>query len=207
MELVLLWWFILFVLGIVVFPISFILLKHLPDKGYAFSKILALLLMGYLSWLLGYIAFNGGTILLAFALIIAFSGSIIWKGVGRSFFTYVKKELGFLLLEEILFLVVFLIAGAYKMRVHDIVGTEKPMDFAFINGILASPSMPPQDPWLSGGSISYYYFGYLIVAVMAKVSQVSSGEAFNLAIALIWALAALGAFSLRYVLTTRYLYS
>jgi YYY domain-containing protein len=207
MELVLLWWFILFVLGIVVFPISFILLKHLPDKGYAFSKILALLLIGYLSWLFGYISFNGGTILLAFALIIAFSVLIILKGVGRSFFEYIKTDLGFLLLEEILFLVIFLIAGAYKMRTHDIVGTEKPMDFAFINGILASPSMPPQDPWLSGGSISYYYFGYLIVAVMSRISQVSSGEAFNLAIAMIWALAALGAFSLTYALTRRYRYS
>jgi len=207
MELVLLWWFILFVFGITVFPISFILLKHLFDKGYAFSKVLSLLLIGYLSWLLGYISFNGVTILLAFVLVVAFSFLIIWKGVGRSFFVYVKKEVGFLLLEEILFLVVFLIAGAYKMRTHDIVGTEKPMDFAFINGILASPSMPPQDPWLSGGSISYYYFGYLIVAVMARVSRVSSGEAFNLAIAMIWALAALGAFSLVYALTRRYRYS
>jgi YYY domain-containing protein len=207
MELVLLWWFILFVFGMVTFPISFILLKHLFDKGYAFSKALALLLIGYLSWLLGYISFNSVTILLAVVLVTAFSILVIGKGVGRSFFAYVKKELGFLLLEEVLFLVVFLIAGAYKMRTHDIVGTEKPMDFAFINGILASPSMPPQDPWLSGGSISYYYFGYLIVAVMSRVSQVSSGEAFNLAIAMTWALAALGAFSLVYSLTRRYRYS
>ncbi len=207
MGLVLLWWFILFVFGIVIFPISYILLKNLFDKGYAFSKILSLLLVGYLSWILGYIAFNGVTILLAFFIVTGFSFLIIWKGVGRSFFIYAKKEIGFLLLEEILFLVVFLIAGAYKMRTHDIVGTEKPMDFAFINGILASPSMPPQDPWLSGGSISYYYFGYLIVAVMSRISRVSSGEAFNLAIAMIWALSALGAFSLVYSLTRRYRYS
>jgi YYY domain-containing protein len=207
MELVLLWWFILFVFGIVTFPISYILLKHLFDKGYVFSKVLALLMIGYFSWLLGYVSFNGLTIFLAFFIIVIFSLLIIWKGVGRSFFEYIKKEVGFLLLEEILFLIIFLIAGAYKMRTHDIVGTEKPMDFAFINGILASPSMPPQDPWLSGGSISYYYFGYLIVAVMSRVSQVSSGEAFNLAIAMIWALSALGAFSLVYALTRRYRYS
>ncbi len=207
MELVLLWWFTLLIMGIVVFPISFVLLKHLPDKGYAFSKVLALLLLGYLSWLMGYVSFGAGTVLLAFILIASFSAVIIWMGVGRSFLEFVKKEIGFLLLEEILFLVFFLIAGAYKMRTHDIVGTEKPMDFAFINGILSSASMPPQDPWLSGGSISYYYFGYLIVAIMSRITQVSSGEAFNLAIAMIWALSAFGAFSLVYALTRRYRYS
>src|SRR5271169_1845714 len=111
MELVFLWWFLLFVLGLVVFPITFVLLKHLPDKGYAFSKVLALLLLGYFSWLLGYVSFSGGTILLAFILIASFSVIIITMGVGRSFWEYVKKEIGFLLLEEILFLVVFLIAG------------------------------------------------------------------------------------------------
>ena len=207
MDLVLWWYFILFVLGISVFPIAFVLLKHLPDKGYAFSKVLALLLLGYFSWIFGYVSFGIGTIVLSFLLLLAISATILWTGTGRAFFDFLKKEVGFLLLEEIVFLVIFIIAGAYKMRTHEIVGTEKPMDFAFINGILASPSMPPQDPWLSGGSISYYYFGYLIVAVLSKISQVTSGEAFNLAIALIWALAALGAFSLAFSLTRRYRYS
>ncbi len=207
MDLILLWYFILFVLGLSVFPITFVLLKHLPDKGYAFSKILALLLLGYFSWIFGYISFGVGTILFSFILLLAASGLVLWNGTGKAFTEFLKKEAGFLLLEEIVFLVVLIIAGAYKMRTHDIVGTEKPMDFAFINGILASPSMPPQDPWLSGGSISYYYFGYLIVAILSRISQVTSGEAFNLAIAMIWALAALGAFSLVYALTRRYRYS
>ena len=101
----------------------------------------------------------------------------------------------------------FLVAGAYKMRTHDIAGTEKPMDFAMINGILVSPNMPPQDPWLAGAGISYYYFGYLIVAMLCKITQVSSGEGYNLAVALIWALSAVGAFSLGYALTRRYRYS
>lgn len=202
-----LWYFILLVLGLSVFPITFVLLKHLPDKGYAFSKILALLLLGYFSWIFGYISFGLGTIIFSFILLLAISGTVLWKGTGRAFSDFLKREIGFLLLEEIVFLVVLIIAGAYKMRTHDIVGTEKPMDFAFINGILASPSMPPQDPWLSGGSISYYYFGYLIVAILTRISQVTSGEAFNLAIAMTWALAALGAFALAYALTRRYRYS
>ncbi|HJT25246.1 MAG TPA: DUF2298 domain-containing protein, partial [bacterium] len=77
--------------------------------------------------------------------------------------------------------------------------------------------MPPTDPWLSTlpphndfhvpSSISYYYFGYLIVAILCKMTQVGSGEGFNLAIALTWSLAILCAFSLGYALTRRYRYS
>ena len=81
------------------------------------------------------------------------------------------------------------------------------MDFAMINGILSSQAMPPQDPWLSGGSISYYYFGYLIISILCRLTGVVSGEGYNLGVILIWALAAIAAFSLAYNLTQRYRYS
>jgi len=204
---ILLWWFVVLVAGFAAFPIAFILLKHLPDKGYVFSKILALMLMGYLTWILGYVSFNGGTIFLSFLLLVGVSGLLLWNWIGGFFFEFLKKNLSSFIVFEAFFLLAFIVAGAYKMRTHDIAGTEKPMDFAMINGILASPSMPPQDPWLSGAGISYYYFGYLIVAILCKVTQVSSGEGYNLAVALVWALAAVGAFSLAYALTKRYRYA
>ena len=204
---VFLWWFVVLILGFIGFPISFIALKHLPDKGYVFGKVLALLIMGYFSWLFGYFSFNEGTILVAFLILVCISGILLWTWIGKPFLDFFKKNLGHVIVVESLFLVAFLIAGAYKMRTHDIVGTEKPMDFAFINGILASPFMPPQDPWLSGGSISYYYFGYFIVAMICKITRVDSGEAYNLGVALTWALAATAAFSLGFALTKRYRYS
>ncbi|HEM60715.1 MAG TPA: hypothetical protein ENO24_00325, partial [Chloroflexi bacterium] len=86
----------------------------------------------------------------------------------------------------------------------EIAGTEKPMDFAFLNGILRSEYFPPLDPWLSGFAISYYYFGYLMVAVLTRLSGVASEVAFNLAIALLFALAASGGFSLTYNLVARH---
>jgi YYY domain-containing protein len=202
-----LWWFVVLVLGLTTFPITFITLRYLPDKGYVFSKILALLLMGYFCWIFGYMGFNAPCIFFSFALLAGVSGFLLWTWIKESFFDFFKKNLGLFIVMEFLFLAVFLVAGAYKMRTHDIAGTEKPMDFTFINGILASPSMPPNDPWLSGGSISYYYFGYLIVAILCRVTSVASGEGFNLAVALIWALAAIGAFSLGHALTRRYRYA
>ena len=54
--------------------------------------------------------------------------------------------------------------AAFRAYNPDIAGTEKPMEFAFINGVLRSRFFPPQDPWLSGYGISYYYFGYVMLA-------------------------------------------
>ena len=44
------------------------------------------------------------------------------------------------------------------------------MEMAFINGILRSAHFPPQDPWLSGYGISYYYGGYVLSAMLTLAS-------------------------------------
>ncbi|NTU83471.1 MAG: hypothetical protein HGA45_29560, partial [Chloroflexales bacterium] len=91
---------------------------------------------------------------------------------------------------------VFLAAllAAVWMRAHDPVpwGTERPMDFAFFNAIQRSGVFPPNDPWLAGYSINYYYFGYLLMAVVAQLTGVAPTVAYNLSLALIFALTAQG---------------
>ena len=49
------------------------------------------------------------------------------------------------------------------MRANDpaVDHTEEPMDLMFMNSIWTSATFPPQDAWLSGYAISYYYLGYL----------------------------------------------
>jgi YYY domain-containing protein len=71
-------------------------------------------------------------------------------------------------------------------------GTERPMDYAFFNAIRQSERFPPHDPWLAGYSINYYYFGYLLMATAAELAGVSPPVGYNLSLALIFALAALG---------------
>ena len=80
--------------------------------------------------------------------------------------TWLKEHRRVLVFQEIVFFSAFLIWAIVRGANPEIIGTEKPMELAFINGIYQSPSFPPNDPWLSGYAISYYYFGYLIVAAL-----------------------------------------
>ena len=48
-----LWYLIISALGFLTFPLAYRFLPALADRGYAFSRILGLLLWGYLFWLLG----------------------------------------------------------------------------------------------------------------------------------------------------------
>ena len=64
-----------------------------------------------------------------------------------------------------------------------VVGAEKFMDLAFLNSLSRYPGIPPADPWMSGLTINYYYWGYLLAAAQAKLSGVAPLTAYNLAIA------------------------
>ncbi len=68
------------------------------------------------------------------------------------------------------------------------------MELAFISATMRSEAFPPNDPWMAGYSISYYYFGYVMAAMLAMLSGVVSTIAFNLMIALLFALTGLTAF-------------
>ena len=105
---------------------------------------------------------------------------------------------------ELLFLVAFVFMAFVRYSRPEIFHTEQPMELAFINAILRSPSMPPHDPWLAGFSISYYYFGYLLVAMLAKLVGVTGSIAFNLGFITIFASAALGAYGLAVNLLSLY---
>ena len=70
------------------------------------------------------------------------------------------------------------------------------MEFAFLNAVMTSETMPPRDPWLSGYNISYYYFGYVMMGMVATMTGVQASVAFNLAVALAFGLAATGSFGL-----------
>jgi YYY domain-containing protein len=72
------------------------------------------------------------------------------------------------------------------------------MEIAFQNAILRSERFPALDPWLSGFAISYYYFGYVMMALLTRLSGAVSGVAFDLYDALLFALSLIGSFGVVY---------
>jgi YYY domain-containing protein len=93
---------------------------------------------------------------------------------------------------EAIFLLALVFVALLRSYNPDPWNTERPMDYALFNAIRNSPSFPPHDPWLAGYSINYYYFGYLLMAAVSLVSGIGWAAGYNLSLALVFALAALG---------------
>src|SRR5574341_503444 len=190
------WYAAIAACGLLALPLAFKFFRHLPDRGYAFAKPLGLLTIGYVFWLLGSLGFLRNDVpgmLFAGACVGGFG--VWWLGRAglAELRAWLREQAAMALAVEVLFLAAFGLMSVVRAYNPEILGTEKPMEFMFINSILRSPAFPPHDAWLSGHAISYYYFGYVMVASLARLTGTASSVAFNLGLALLFALTAVGA--------------
>ena len=199
---VLIWWLIVEILALAALPLTYRLFKNLPDRGYAFAKPLGILLTSYVLWIgasFGFLRNSWGGIV--FSILVVAVGSWWFYSRGNTeagIASFLRGNRRLVIANEALFALAFVLFALFRAYNPEIMGTEKPMEFAFLNAILRSDTFPPHDPWLSGFGISYYYFGYLMMAMLTKLSGVASAVAFNLGITLLFALTVTGAYSLVY---------
>lgn len=194
------WWLVLFLMGTAVTPLAFTLFKKLPDKGYAFVKMLGLLIISYIFWVLGSLGFLGNNLggILVGVLTVIIASAWAYRRDGDEFKAWLQTGWKQILFTEIIFLAAFALWVWVRAQHPAIAATEKPMEFAFLNSASYSPSYPPRDPWLAGFGISYYYFGYVMTSVIARLAFVPEAIAFNLGIAWLFAGTAVGAYGLVY---------
>jgi YYY domain-containing protein len=198
------WWAVVTGLGWLAFPLLFVALPRLRDRGYGLARIVALLLVAYLTWLvasLHVLPNTRGTILALVLLLALAAGGVGWfrrKDLGR----FVRNQWRLILLTEGLFLLLYLLWLGVRLLQpdlwHPIVGGEKPMDLAYLNAVLKSTWFPPYNPWFSGSMINYYYFGFVIVGTLIKLIGTLPALAYNLTVPLLYALTGVGAFSVAY---------
>jgi YYY domain-containing protein len=200
------WWLTLQVLGLVAIPVSAVLLRALPDRGYSASKVLGLLLVGWLAYtlsMLQIVPFERWLIALCVIAVAAFSGWLLFRK-DRALLQELRGHFGkrstikYIVTAEVLFGLLYAIWTIFRAYNPNIVDQEKFMDFGFLNAILKTGTFPPNDMWLAGHSINYYYFGYVLMAALTSLSGVPTEIAFNLANSALFALTALGAFGVAY---------
>ncbi|MGH9368651.1 MAG: DUF2298 domain-containing protein, partial [Thermoanaerobaculia bacterium] len=170
-------------LGLAALPILRLFFGNRRDAALLCRPI-GLALVAYLAWagtLLPRIPFDRRLLLIALLLV-----------GGASWWLYRKSRAGgdrskFWGPEETRALLWFWGATAIFLAIRaaepEILGAEKFMDLAFFNSIARHGAMPPLDPWMSGKTINYYYWGYLLAAVLAKLASVTPFVSYNLAVA------------------------
>ena len=197
------WWLLVTLAGFAALPLCWRILGSLPDKGYTLSRSVGLLLTGFVFWLLasmGFLENTTGSMVMAWVLVlvIAVMAYASLPGARVNLREYWRENRGVIITTEVLFFVMLLGWTVFRAFQNDTFSTEKPMEMAFISGIMRSENFPPNDTWLSGFSISYYYFGYVMAAMLSMLSGVSSGVGFSMTNALLFSLTGITALGVVY---------
>jgi len=181
------WILVLVFLGFIAVPITYLAFPSLADRGWAVSRPVSLLLITFLAWLpaaWGLLPFGVG-IGAATLLLVVVSGVRIGLH-HEELLEALRTRKRSLIAEEAVFWSVFILVGMLRWLQPDLwhpwSGGEKPMDFAFLNAIAQSDYFPAPQPWLSGGAINYYDYGFIWVATLIRATGISPDIAYNLAI-------------------------
>ena len=195
-----LWFLTLEAFSFAAFPIAFRAFSRMPDRGYAFSKPLGLLSVGFLAGLIGMtrtIPVSNLSVLAALAVVVAIAVLAVrrWR---REIWEFLWSNRTIVLMTEGVFLLVFAGMTLYRAMVPDIATTEQPMDLMFLSSTVASAYYPPMDAWFAGEQVTYYYLGYLLIGSVALLTNTVTPVAYSLGLATYAAIAAVAAFGLTF---------
>ena len=196
----LIWFLLLEAAAAIALPWAFFLFRFLPDRGLTLLKPAALLLFSYVLWILGlaHVWPNSGLTVWAIFVLAAAASLWLYRRRWNQLREFLCDNWPVLLAAELIFAGLFALWAFVASGSPAITHTEKPMDFMLLNAAHQARYFPAEDLWLSGHSISYYYFGHIIVAFLTKLSGAASATAYNLGVATIPAMAGAIAFGLVY---------
>lgn len=211
-----LWYALIQLLAFMTLPLSFTIFKNLKDKGYGLTKVAGVFLFAWINWML--VSLN----------VWKFYQINLWVLVAALFaaaayFTIRnKKEISgfasqnrkYIIVTESIFLgayLLFIIIKLFSPDVHNVMGHGyngggEPMGMAYLSAIYNDVKFPPHDPWMSGFTLNYYYWGQLMLATVSKVLGYAPKLTYNLSLSLLFALSFIAAFSMSYNMTGKYKY-
>lgn len=175
------WYAVLLVLTWGWAPLVRALCPRLADRGTSIARPLALLGVVYPAWLLASIGVLPYSTAGLWIILIGVSAAAWLLGWRAGLID--RPWLRSMAISEALFLGAFAAYLWLRGFTPEILNTEKPMDSAFLSSAARTVSIPPPDPWFAGEPINYYYLGYVLHGSLARMSNVVSTTAFNVALA------------------------
>ncbi|MEO6125847.1 MAG: DUF2298 domain-containing protein, partial [Ilumatobacteraceae bacterium] len=196
------WFVLLETFGVIAFVLAFPLLRRLPDAGLGLSKTLALALLSFAvfvaaAWLDLVI---DRTLVVTIALAFLALGCVVgWRRRAALLGLWRQRRRRLIVVEAVTALMFFAFVGLRAMNPdlwHPARGGEKPFELTVLTAVLRTRTLPVYDPWFSGGSINYYYGGWFLLTMPARLLKTSPVMTFNLGVGLFASCAAGAAFSL-----------
>lgn len=171
-------------MGLMTMPLTGWLFRGFSDKGWIFSKVLAIALTGFLTWFLvavKLLPFTTVTCVGVVTLVCAGGGLALHRHQEKKGFECMPFDHGSLIFwEEVLFFVFFLLwtyLAGFRPAAY---GTEKFMDYGFMEAMMRSSVLPARDLWYSEGTINYYYGGQYFAVFLSKLSGCRVEITYNL---------------------------
>lgn len=197
------WWLMLLLLELGALPLTALLFRKFSDRGCLFGKLLGGLIPAWLLWLMA--SLNIATfstfrvIILSFAVLAAiWVVSFVLKNraseEGSEKLSLPSGDI--FLRNELVFTSAFLLFCYIKCYNPDAFGTERMMDYGFMQSIYRSAVFPPQDFWFAGESLNYYYFGQYFCTFLCKLSLNTVSYGYNIALSMCFAFCFSFAFTL-----------
>ncbi len=179
-------------------PLNTLIFGRFKDQGYAFSRVLGLAIFGYSVFLLNFFKIMPFTQTNLFWLLFVFFGLNLLL-LYRAKLKLPKWPV--IVSYELFFVIMFggyLYLKGFEASIHSL---EKYMDFGFIQSLLNTKYLPPQDMWFASSikenlNINYYYFGHFISALLIRLSGTIPSVGYNLMLGYIFALATTISFAL-----------
>jgi len=161
----------------------------------SFSLLLYLLIWTYFYWLWGTFGILPKepmasllTGFLTLILIMLFTKRIFtFKGPSKE-----KKDLT----PEILFWGSLAVAIFIRSFIPILDQTEKFTDTMIFQSLLVDRQFPPEDRWLSGMSLNYYYFSHLLFVPLTHLASIPVEWAFNLSVCTVFALSGVAVYGI-----------
>ena len=177
------WWLLAFLMGMVAMPVTGRLFAGFEDKGWMFSKVLAITVTGFLTWFLvtaKILPFTAATCI-GVSIVCAVGCGVLYHFQGKNGIDcFPFGNVNLIYGEEILFFIFFLMWTYFAGFRPQAYGTEKFMDYGFMEAMMRSTTLPARDLWYSEGTINYYYGGQYFAVFLTKLTGSKVELTYNL---------------------------